>query len=28
LAPLGVAHIDILATPERVWPAINSARSG
>jgi carbon-monoxide dehydrogenase large subunit len=26
LAPLGVAHIDMPATPERVWRAIRSAR--
>ena len=28
LAPLGVAHIDMPATPERVWRAIRSTRSG
>ena len=28
LAPLGVAHIDMPATPERVWRAIRRARSG
>jgi len=28
LAPLGVAHIDMPATPERVWRAIRIARSG
>ncbi|HTZ36696.1 MAG TPA: molybdopterin cofactor-binding domain-containing protein, partial [Stellaceae bacterium] len=28
LAPLGVAHIDMPATPERVWQAIRSARRG
>jgi carbon-monoxide dehydrogenase large subunit len=27
LAPLGVAHIDMPATPERVWQAIRGARS-
>ena len=27
LAPLGVAHIDMPATPERVWRAIQSART-
>ena len=26
LAPLGVAQIDMPATPERVWRAIRSAR--
>jgi carbon-monoxide dehydrogenase large subunit len=26
LAPLGVAHIDMPATPERVWHAIQQAR--
>ena len=28
LAPLGIAHIDMPATPERVWRAIRSARAG
>jgi carbon-monoxide dehydrogenase large subunit len=28
LAPLGIAHIDMPATPERVWRAIRRARSG
>jgi carbon-monoxide dehydrogenase large subunit len=28
LAPLGVAHIDMPATPERVWRAIEEARRG
>jgi carbon-monoxide dehydrogenase large subunit len=28
LAPLGVAHIDMPATPERVWQAIQQARAG
>ena len=28
LAPLGVEHIDMPATPERVWRAIRSARQG
>jgi carbon-monoxide dehydrogenase large subunit len=27
LAPLGVAHVDMPATPERIWRAIRSARS-
>ena len=27
LAPLGVTHIDMPATPERVWRAIQEARS-
>ena len=26
LAPLGIAHIDMPATPERIWRAISSAR--
>jgi carbon-monoxide dehydrogenase large subunit len=26
LAPLGVAHVDMPATPERIWRAIRSAR--
>jgi aerobic carbon-monoxide dehydrogenase large subunit len=26
LAPLGIEHIDMPATPERVWRAIRSAR--
>jgi carbon-monoxide dehydrogenase large subunit len=26
LAPLGVTHIDMPATPERVWRAIEEAR--
>jgi carbon-monoxide dehydrogenase large subunit len=25
---LGVRHIDMPATPEKVWAAINEARSG
>jgi aerobic carbon-monoxide dehydrogenase large subunit len=28
LAPLGVAHIDMPATPARVWTAINAAKQG
>ena len=28
LAPLGIDHIDMPATPERVWRAIQSARQG
>jgi aerobic carbon-monoxide dehydrogenase large subunit len=28
LSPLGIAHIDMPATPERVWRAIRSARQG
>jgi carbon-monoxide dehydrogenase large subunit len=28
LAPLGVTHIDMPATPERVWSAIRSSRHG
>ena len=28
LAPLGIAHIDMPATPERIWRAIRSARRG
>jgi carbon-monoxide dehydrogenase large subunit len=28
LAPLGIAHIDMPATPERVWRAIRTARGG
>jgi carbon-monoxide dehydrogenase large subunit len=28
LAPLGIAHIDMPATPERVWRAIRSASGG
>jgi carbon-monoxide dehydrogenase large subunit len=27
LAPLGVAHIDLPLTPERVWAAVQNARS-
>ena len=27
LAPLGVAHVDMPATPERIWRAIRSTRS-
>ncbi len=27
LAPLGVTHIDMPATPERVWRAIEAARA-
>jgi carbon-monoxide dehydrogenase large subunit len=27
LAPLGVRHLDMPATPERVWRAIQEARS-
>jgi len=26
LAPLGIAHIDMPATPERIWRAIRRAR--
>jgi carbon-monoxide dehydrogenase large subunit len=26
LRPLGITHIDMPATPERVWAAIQSAR--
>jgi carbon-monoxide dehydrogenase large subunit len=26
LAPLGVSHLDMPATPERVWAAIRAAR--
>ena len=28
LAPLGVEHIDMPATPERIWRAIQRARQG
>ena len=28
LRPLGVAHIDMPATPERVWQAIRGAKKG
>jgi carbon-monoxide dehydrogenase large subunit len=28
LAPLGVTHIDMPATPERIWRAIRSAAHG
>jgi carbon-monoxide dehydrogenase large subunit len=28
LQPLGVTHIDMPATPERVWRAIKSAQGG
>ena len=28
LAPLGIAHIDMPATPERIWRAIRQARQG
>jgi xanthine dehydrogenase molybdopterin-binding subunit B len=28
LAPLGVRHLDMPATPERVWAAINAAENG
>jgi carbon-monoxide dehydrogenase large subunit len=28
LAPLGIAHIDMPASPERIWRAIRSARRG
>jgi carbon-monoxide dehydrogenase large subunit len=28
LAPLGIAHIDMPATPEKVWRAIRAARAG
>jgi carbon-monoxide dehydrogenase large subunit len=28
LAPLGIAHIDMPATPERIWRATRSARRG
>jgi carbon-monoxide dehydrogenase large subunit len=27
LAPLGVRHLDMPATPERVWQAIREARA-
>jgi carbon-monoxide dehydrogenase large subunit len=28
LAPLGVAELDMPATPERVWRAVRDARAG
>jgi aerobic carbon-monoxide dehydrogenase large subunit len=28
LAHLGIRHIDMPASPERVWTAINEARTG
>ena len=28
LAPLGVAHIDMPVTPERLWRAIRNAQGG
>jgi aerobic carbon-monoxide dehydrogenase large subunit len=28
LAPLGIEHIDMPATPERIWRAIRGVRSG
>jgi carbon-monoxide dehydrogenase large subunit len=28
LAPLGVRHLDMPVTPERVWRAIQQARQG
>jgi carbon-monoxide dehydrogenase large subunit len=28
LSPLGIEHIDMPATPERIWRAIRSARQG
>ena len=28
LAPLGITHIDMPATPERIWRAIHSAQGG
>jgi carbon-monoxide dehydrogenase large subunit len=28
LRPLGIRHIDMPATPERVWRAIRDARGG
>ena len=28
LAPLGIAHLDMAATPERIWRAIHSAQGG
>jgi carbon-monoxide dehydrogenase large subunit len=28
LAPLGVAHLDMPATPDRVWRAIQAAKKG
>ncbi len=27
LAPLGVRHLDMPATPERIWAAINAAKA-
>jgi carbon-monoxide dehydrogenase large subunit len=27
LAPLGITHIDMPATPEKVWKAIRAARA-
>lgn len=28
LAPLGVRHLDLPCTPERVWRAVRDARAG
>ena len=28
VAPLGITHIDMPATPERIWRAIHSAQGG
>ena len=28
LSPLGITHIDMPATPEKVWHAIRAARAG
>jgi len=28
LAPLGIAHIDMAATPERIWRVVHSAQGG
>jgi carbon-monoxide dehydrogenase large subunit len=28
LSPLGIEHIDMPATPERIWRAIRNARLG
>jgi carbon-monoxide dehydrogenase large subunit len=28
LSPLGVTHVDMPATPERVWRIIQAARKG
>jgi carbon-monoxide dehydrogenase large subunit len=27
LAPLGIAHLDMPATPQKVWAAIQAARA-